>query len=637
VVLVDAETPTFDPASGTGAICTYDATGVDDAGLPGPIARSDGPEFDDSEALSAHVFSRYVQDYYWEVHGRDSWDGQGADLISSVHFGPSDFCNAFFSDSLDPPQMVYGPPCVRDGETHSGPFTDIDVAAHEITHGVTDSTAGLLYVGQSGALNEAFSDYFGNTIGDRYRGQDSSALGETLCEGLTPPTDFCESNPDGSASLRYMPNGAGFGEYANLLSTPVKLILVGFKQDRGGVHLNSAIWNNALWSIRSELARLDGQPMLTSARAATFDRAVYAALTRHLGPGSGFLDARAAVEQAAVEVGLDAAAQRVMRRTFDATDICAGCAPSSTRGLGVSTTSASQQLPALGASRVAWIDLSIGEGILGQAAFASPGEPEARSLSGRADALSVAVAGDDLITAEDPPKVVRYDVQAQSSEVLDPNLSEGDVIVGVAGSAEGAAWLNLQAGEMRFVDAGGTVTSAPYPPAAGAPFSIGAGGGTVVVGTEDGEVIAWRPGSDPEIVGDAAGLAFSVDVHGDRAVALLGAPGEYDAQVILIPLEGGSPQVLSDAASPFGVAMDQRYVVWAQNVGQLRGAVAEAFDVGAPDTDLWLYSPGTGTTYEVLDARGQQGFPDIAGDRLVWQDALLGGDDIFTGTLPGGL
>jgi hypothetical protein len=207
----------------------------------------------------------------------------------------------------------------------------------------------------------------------------------------------------------------------------------------------------------------------------------------------------------------------------------------------------------------------------------------------------------------------------------------------VAGSAEGAAWLNLQAAEMRFVDAAGTVTSAPYPPAAGAPFSIGAGGGTVVVGTEDGEIIAWRPGSTPEIVGDAAGLVFSVDVHGDRAVALLGAPGEYDAEVILIPLEGGSPQLLSETASPFGVAMNERYVVWAQNVGQLRGAVAEAFDVGAPDTDLWLHSPGTGTTYEVLDARGQQGFPDIAGDRLVWQDALLGGDDIFTGTLPRGL
>ena len=80
--------------------------------------------------------------------------------MSSVHFGPDGFCNAFFASYLRQPQMVYGNPCVQ-GIRQTGSFVEPDVAAHEVTHGVTATTAGLLYTGQSGALNESFSDYFG--------------------------------------------------------------------------------------------------------------------------------------------------------------------------------------------------------------------------------------------------------------------------------------------------------------------------------------------------------------------------------------------------------------------------------------------------------------------------------------------
>ena len=58
---------------------------------------------------------------------------------------------------------------------------------------------------------------------------------------------------------------------------------------------------------------------------------------------------------------------------------------------------------------------------------------------------------------------------------------------------------------------------------------------------------------------------------------------------------------------------------------------------GAVDTDLYLYSLKTGTIYNLLDERGQQAFPAVSGDRLVWQDAVFGGDDIMTAELPPGL
>ena len=96
-------------------------------------------------------------------HRSQPWDGKGASMVSTVNFSDGQFCNAFFSSGLQ--QMVYGNPCVGPGGDMQ--LVTLDVTGHEVTHGVTDSTAGLNYTGQSGALNESFSDYFGNVIGDK--------------------------------------------------------------------------------------------------------------------------------------------------------------------------------------------------------------------------------------------------------------------------------------------------------------------------------------------------------------------------------------------------------------------------------------------------------------------------------------
>ncbi len=90
------------------------------------------------------------------MHGRSGIKGDGKGATSRVHYGQN-YSNAFWDDSCF--CMTYG-----DGEGNKKPLTSIDVAAHEMSHGVTSATANLTYSGESGGLNEATSDIFGTAV-----------------------------------------------------------------------------------------------------------------------------------------------------------------------------------------------------------------------------------------------------------------------------------------------------------------------------------------------------------------------------------------------------------------------------------------------------------------------------------------
>ena len=140
VELTDTTTDAWDAEQRTGAIQTYDASTLkNESGLPGKLVSSPSTQITDAEAIAAQAYSHKIVDYY-ESLGRDSWDDQGGPLISSVHFGPSDYCNAMFASYLRQPQMVYGNPCVLQGQQLSRTFVEPDIAAHEVTHGVTATT-----------------------------------------------------------------------------------------------------------------------------------------------------------------------------------------------------------------------------------------------------------------------------------------------------------------------------------------------------------------------------------------------------------------------------------------------------------------------------------------------------------------
>jgi zinc metalloprotease ZmpA len=108
-----------------------------------------------SAAVDAHYGAATTFDYYKTVHGRNGIFNDGKGVESRVHYG-SNYVNAFW----DGTKMTYG-----DGDgVVAGPLVSIDVAAHEMSHGVTSATANLTYSGESGGLNEATSDIFGTMV-----------------------------------------------------------------------------------------------------------------------------------------------------------------------------------------------------------------------------------------------------------------------------------------------------------------------------------------------------------------------------------------------------------------------------------------------------------------------------------------
>ncbi|MFC0008035.1 M4 family metallopeptidase [Micromonospora siamensis] len=109
-----------------------------------------------SAAVDAHFGAAKTFDYYKNVHGRNGIFGNGTGVPSRVHYG-SNYVNAFWDGS----QMTYG-----DGSSNAKPLVSLDVAGHEMSHGVTENVVpgGLTYSGESGGLNEATSDIFGNMV-----------------------------------------------------------------------------------------------------------------------------------------------------------------------------------------------------------------------------------------------------------------------------------------------------------------------------------------------------------------------------------------------------------------------------------------------------------------------------------------
>ncbi|WP_329283217.1 M4 family metallopeptidase [Streptomyces sp. NBC_00691] len=114
------------------------------------------PANKETAGADAHYGAALTWDYYKNVHGRTGIRGDGVGAYSRVHYGNA-YVNAFWSDSCF--CMTYG-----DGSGNTKPLTSIDVAAHEMTHGVTSNTAGLVYSGESGGLNEATSDIFAAAV-----------------------------------------------------------------------------------------------------------------------------------------------------------------------------------------------------------------------------------------------------------------------------------------------------------------------------------------------------------------------------------------------------------------------------------------------------------------------------------------
>ncbi|MFE4917377.1 M4 family metallopeptidase [Streptomyces sp. NPDC056661] len=141
----------------------------------------------ETAAADAHYGAAETWDYYKNVQGRTGIRGDGVGAYSRVHYG-NNYVNAFWDDSCF--CMTYG-----DGSGNAAPLTSLDVAAHEMTHGVTSATAGLVYSGESGGLNEATSDIMAAAV--EFYSNNATDVGDYLVG------EKIDINGDGTP-LRYM-------------------------------------------------------------------------------------------------------------------------------------------------------------------------------------------------------------------------------------------------------------------------------------------------------------------------------------------------------------------------------------------------------------------------------------------------
>ncbi|HVS03467.1 MAG TPA: M4 family metallopeptidase [Thermoanaerobaculia bacterium] len=259
--------------------------------LPGSLVLTEtSGSTSDAAINAAHTYAGVTYDYYLGVHGRDSFDGAGATITSTVHYS-SNYNNAFWNGS----QMVYGD---GDGTTFTHLSKALDVDAHELTHAVTDYTADLVYQKEPGALNEGMSDVFAAAAEAWYRGgidANTWKIGEDI---YTPGT--------AGDALRYMddPTADGYSRdyYPERLysgsCTPSQ------SNDYCGVHGNSGIANLAFQLLVSGGTHPRGKtsvsvPALGMAKA---ERIFYRALTLYMTSSTTFEGARTATAQAATDL-----------------------------------------------------------------------------------------------------------------------------------------------------------------------------------------------------------------------------------------------------------------------------------------------------------------------------------------------
>jgi hypothetical protein len=167
-----------------------------------------------SAGVDAHFGAAKTFDYFKLVHGRNGIFGDGVGVPSRVHYG-NNYVNAFW----DGAQMTYG-----DGSGNANPLISLDVAGHEMAHGVTEALAGLVYSGEAGGLNEATSDIFGNMV-------------EFYAANTSDPGDYdigeeININGDGTP-LRYMYNPTLDGASHGCWSTSTNSVDVHYSSGPG--------------------------------------------------------------------------------------------------------------------------------------------------------------------------------------------------------------------------------------------------------------------------------------------------------------------------------------------------------------------------------------------------------------------
>ncbi len=291
-----------DSTRAPGGISTSSAGGSQTE--PGDLVTGSDGSFDTGgvapgSAVDAHYYAGIVYDYYKATHTRLGIDGANSAIVSTVHYGQA-YNNAFW----DGTQMVYGD---GDGRQFRSFTASIDVIAHELTHGVTQSTSNLIYNKQSGALNEAVSDIFGCLVTHAAKPDPVKnwQLGADLSLQNKPFRDMI-----------HPANGqqpAAMSQYINTST------------DNGGVHTNSGIVNNAMYLMT--MGGTNDATKTVVPFGLGWDKAGklwYAANTKYFMSATGFAQAAQGTLTAARDLQFTANDQNIIECAWIATGVLPG-------------------------------------------------------------------------------------------------------------------------------------------------------------------------------------------------------------------------------------------------------------------------------------------------------------------------
>lgn len=271
---------------------TYDAQ--NGSSLPGVLRRSEGQgPYGDADVDNAHDFAGDTYDFFFSNHGRDSLDDNGMTLISTTHYceGGCPYQNAFWSGE----QMVYG----------TGYSQADDVVGHELTHGVTDFSSHLFYYYQSGAINESFSDVWGEFIDQTNgAGNDSPAVKWLMGEDIP-----------GIGAIRDMKNPPAFGDPDRIGSANYYC----GELDNGGVHFNSGVNNKAAY-LMTDGGSFNGYTVSALGIAKVADL-YYEVENNMLVSGSDYNDLYSLLNQAAINLGYSAADRQEIQDALHAVEM----------------------------------------------------------------------------------------------------------------------------------------------------------------------------------------------------------------------------------------------------------------------------------------------------------------------------
>ncbi|MCB0464568.1 MAG: M4 family metallopeptidase [Aequorivita sp.] len=230
--------------------------------------------------VQAHFGAEQTYKYYSQRYGRNSYNNSGGVIKSYVSYS-SNYVNAFWDGS----RMTYG-----DGDgTNYGPLVSLDICGHEITHGVTEYSANLVYSYQSGALNESFSDVFGESIEKFASGTNDWLMGDDIGAGGS------------GGALRSMSNPNAYGDPDTYQGT----YWYSGSGDSGGVHTNSGVQNFWFYVLSVGKSGTNDKGDSYNVTGIGMDKAAaiaYRNLTVYLNSNSQYSDARNGAIQAAKDL-----------------------------------------------------------------------------------------------------------------------------------------------------------------------------------------------------------------------------------------------------------------------------------------------------------------------------------------------